>query len=61
MRVRDLLTMSAGHQVEAKVTASEQPWTRTFLAHPVPHKPGAHLLYNTPASYMASAIIFLSN
>jgi len=57
MRVRDLLTMSAGHQVEAKLSASEQIWTKTFLAHPVMHKPGTHFLYNTPATYMASAIV----
>lgn len=56
MRVRDLLTMSTGHQVEAKFTGDE-PWVKTFLAHPVPHKPGAHFQYNTPATYMCSAIV----
>lgn len=56
MRVRDLLTMSTGHQVEAKFTG-DAPWVKTFLAHPVPHKPGAHFQYNTPATYMCSAIV----
>jgi CubicO group peptidase (beta-lactamase class C family) len=56
MRVRDLLTMSTGHETEAKFTP-ETPWVQTFLAHPVPHKPGAHFLYNTPGSYMLSAIV----
>jgi CubicO group peptidase (beta-lactamase class C family) len=56
MRVRDLLCMSAGHQTEASLSPNET-WTRTFLAHPVPHKPGTHFLYNTPASYMLSAIV----
>lgn len=56
MRVRDLLTMSTGHEVEAKFT-KETPWVQTFLAHPVPHKPGAHFLYNTPGTYMLSAIV----
>ena len=56
MRVRDLLTMSTGHQTEPKFTADE-PWVQTFLAHPVPHKPGTHFLYNTPATYMLSAIV----
>lgn len=56
MRVRDLLTMSTGHQVEAKFT-NDEPWVKTFLAHPVPHKPGAHFQYNTPATYMCSAIV----
>ena len=56
MRVRDLLTMSTGHEVEVKFTDSA-PWVQTFLAHPVPHKPGAHFQYNTPATYMLSAIV----
>ncbi len=57
MRVRDLLCMSTGHESEPKLSASEAPWTKTFLAHPVPFKPGAHFMYNTPATYMLSAIV----
>ena len=56
MRVRDLLTMSTGHETEPKFTA-EASWVQTFLAHPVPHKPGAHFQYNSPATYMQSAIV----
>jgi len=56
MRVSDLLRMSTGHQTEPALTGSE-PWTRVFLAHAVPHKPGTHFLYNTPATYMLSAIV----
>jgi CubicO group peptidase (beta-lactamase class C family) len=56
MRVRDLLTMSTGHQDEAKLT-DETPWVQSFLAHPVPHKPGSHFRYNTPGTYMLSAIV----
>jgi CubicO group peptidase (beta-lactamase class C family) len=56
MRVRDLLTMSTGHETEARFSTNE-PWVRTFLAHPVPHKPGTHFLYNTPGSHMLSAIV----
>ena len=56
MRVRDLLTMSTGHETEPKFTA-DAPWVQTFLAHPVPHKPGAHFQYNSPATYMQSAIV----
>ncbi len=56
MRVRDLLTMSSGHQVEVKLT-SEKSWIETFLAHPVEHKPGTHFQYNTPGTYMLSAIV----
>ncbi|NNJ24288.1 serine hydrolase [Alienimonas chondri] len=56
MRVRDLLTMSAGHAAEPKLTA-DGVWTRQFLAHPVPHEPGSRFRYNTPATYMLSAIV----
>ncbi len=56
MRVRDLLTMSTGHQDEVKLD-DHTPWVNAFLAHPVPHKPGTHFRYNTPATYMLSAIV----
>ena len=58
MRIRDLLTMSTGHQDEAKVKEiTDQTWVKTFLNHPVPHKPGSHFQYNTPATFMLSAIV----
>lgn len=56
MRVRDLLTMNAGHQDELNWREAED-WAKAFLAHPVPHKPGTHFRYNTPATYMLSAIV----
>jgi CubicO group peptidase (beta-lactamase class C family) len=56
MRVSDLLRMSTGQQTEPARTPNE-PWTRTFLAHPVPFKPGTHFLYNTSGTYMLSAIV----
>ena len=56
MRVRDLLTMSTGHQI-APPFPNDVPWVKAFLAHPVEHKPGAHFLYNTPATHMLSAIV----
>jgi CubicO group peptidase (beta-lactamase class C family) len=56
MRVSDLLRMSTGHQAEPG-RKSDEPWTRTFLAQPVPFKPGTHFLYNTSATYMLSAIV----
>ncbi len=56
MRVSDLLRMSTGHQTEPPRT-SDEPWTKTFLAHAVPFKPGTHFLYNTSATYMLSAIV----
>ena len=56
MRVRDLLTMSTGHTNEARL-GPDMIWTKAFLAQPVVHKPGTHFLYNTPATYMLSAIV----
>lgn len=56
MTVRDLLTMSAGHSDEVNLRG-ETDWIRAFLAHPVPHKPGTHFRYNTPATFMQSAIV----
>ena len=56
MRISDLLRMSTGQQTEPPRT-SDEPWTKTFLAHPVPFKPGTHFLYNTSATYMQSAIV----
>jgi CubicO group peptidase (beta-lactamase class C family) len=58
MRVKDLLSMSTGHQDEVKLSRDDQAsWIKAFLAHPVPHKPGTHFRYNTPATYMCSAIV----
>ncbi len=67
MRVRDLLRMATGQDHEglpwrwtgdpAAAPPPGQPWTKTFLAQPVPFKPGTHFLYNSPASYMLSAIV----
>jgi CubicO group peptidase (beta-lactamase class C family) len=56
MRVSDLLRMSTGQQTEPP-RPPDQPWTRAFLTHPVPFKPGTHFLYNTSGTYMLSAIV----
>ena len=60
MRVRDLLAMSTGHHaadLEKFSFASEDRLTKAFLGLPVAHKPGTHFLYNTPATYMLSAMV----
>lgn len=62
MRVRDLLRMNTGNQVEAPIRVDDpskqiDTWSKTFLTHPVPFKPGTHFLYNSPATYMLSAIV----
>ncbi len=60
MRVRDLLTMSTGHHDEDVRNfpyTSDENVVKNFLARPVSHKPGTFFFYNTPASYMLSAIV----
>ena len=63
MRVKDLLRMVTGHQTEpalfGRVDSSMRSatWVKRFFAHPVAFKPGTHFLYNSPATYMLSAIV----
>ena len=56
MRVRDLLAMNTGHETEPKA-AADALTPKAFLAHPVKFKPGTHFQYNTPATFMLSAIV----
>ena len=56
MRVRDLLTMTTGHETQPPMSPGV-PWEQSFLAHPVPHQPGTHFLYNSPASHLLSSIV----
>ncbi len=60
MRVRDLLRMSSGQRdedIRAFPFQSQQDLVRIFLEIPVQDKPGSHFVYNTPATYMLSAIV----
>jgi CubicO group peptidase (beta-lactamase class C family) len=60
MRVRDLLTMSTGHHNEDLNNFpfdAEDSVVKRFLALPVTHKPGTFFVYNTPGTYMLSAIV----
>ena len=57
MTVRDLLTMSCGHDVEPSTRNAQQDWVTAFLAHPVVHKPGKFYLYNSMGTYLLSAIV----
>jgi CubicO group peptidase (beta-lactamase class C family) len=65
MTVRDLLTMSTGHDTAPPLRPatstselrSDLPWPKIFLDHPVTHKPGTHFVYNSAATYMLSAIV----
>ncbi|WP_263384518.1 serine hydrolase domain-containing protein [Granulicella arctica] len=55
MTVRDLLTMSGGHEVEP--TRDGGPSVKQFLAQPVVFQPGTHFLYNTMGTYVLSSIV----
>ena len=59
MTVRDLLTMTCGHDVEPSFRNGNAgpDWVAAFLAHPVEHEPGTFYLYNSLGTYMLSAIV----
>jgi CubicO group peptidase (beta-lactamase class C family) len=57
--VRHMLMMNTGHGADTlpKMRASQDTWTRTYLAQPVDYVPGSHFLYNTGNTYMLGAIL----
>ncbi|MBO4557297.1 MAG: serine hydrolase [Bacteroidales bacterium] len=57
--VRDLLTMSCGHEREHtdEIRPDKTDWVREFLSFPVEREPGTYFCYNTIGTYMLSAII----
>ena len=59
MKVKDLLSMSAGQEPDPtfKIVANDSNWVKSFLAVPIVHEPGTKFLYNTLATYMLSAIV----
>lgn len=60
MRVKDLLTMSTGHDKDTtgSLRGGKEPnWVKAFLAQPVDHEPGTFFVYNSGATYMLSAIV----
>jgi CubicO group peptidase (beta-lactamase class C family) len=60
MKVRHLLSMCTGHDektVDLPIPGSGVDLIRNFLAFPVADPPGSRFVYNTPASYMLSAIV----
>jgi CubicO group peptidase (beta-lactamase class C family)/predicted glycoside hydrolase/deacetylase ChbG (UPF0249 family) len=58
LEIRDLLSMSVGHEKEnANFIATSDNWVKEFLKTPIVYTPGTKFLYNTPATYMLSAII----
>ncbi len=58
MRVKDLLTMSTGHDKDTTgpMTQSDD-WVKVFFEQPVQHQPGTFFVYNSGATYLLSALI----
>ena len=57
IRIIDLLTMSTGHTSEPRLGQSSDDWVKLFLESELKLRPGTYFMYNTPATYMLSAII----
>lgn len=58
MTIRDLLTMTCGHDTEPNSLRKDSlDWVQAFLAWPVVHQPGEYYLYNSVGTYMLSAIV----
>ena len=57
MRVRHLLTMTTGHTEEPQAVRVPGSWLTAFFAAPVEKEPGTYFVYNTPATYVVSAIV----
>ena len=58
LRIKDLLSMSVGHEKEpSTIIATSDNWVKEFLNTPIKYQPGTKFLYNSPATYMLSAIV----
>jgi CubicO group peptidase (beta-lactamase class C family) len=60
MRVRDLLTMTAGHAEDTQafmLAHSSGNWIKGFFDAPLVHAPGTHFVYSNGSTYMLSAIV----
>jgi CubicO group peptidase (beta-lactamase class C family) len=65
MRVRDLLTMATGHRKEdidsfpfrSFPLLPPRNLVTAFFEMPIVHKPGTQFIYDSPASYLLSAIV----
>ncbi|CAG7615158.1 serine hydrolase domain-containing protein [Paenibacillus allorhizosphaerae] len=58
MKVHHLLSMNTGHRANIySDVIGANDWVQAFLSLEVECEPGSHYSYNTPATYMLSAII----
>lgn len=54
MTVRNLLTMSVGHEQENRTS---DHWVQAFFAQPIVQEPGSTFRYNSMATFMLSALV----
>lgn len=58
LRVKDLLSMSVGHDKDPTFEVVKQEnWAKAFFGCPIPHAPGTKFVYNSAATYLCSAIV----
>lgn len=60
LRIRHLLTMTAGHHTDptgAMTSTADGDWVRAFLAQPIEHEPGTAFVYNSGASHLLAVIV----
>ena len=57
LRIKDLLTMTTGHTSEPRLGESSDDWVKLFLESELELRPGTYFMYNTPSTYILSAII----
>lgn len=59
MTVRDLLTMSCGHDADptGAVKGQGEEWLPFFFKWPLNHEPGTYFCYNSVGTYVLSAIV----
>jgi CubicO group peptidase (beta-lactamase class C family) len=55
LSIRNLLTMSVGQKSEPSRVGDN--WIKNFFDMPITIEPGTHFFYNSPATFMLSAII----
>ena len=57
MRVRDLLTMNAGQDVEAQYKDPAGDWVKAFLNNRIERQPGTSFKYDSCATHIVAAIV----
>ncbi|MFC4598395.1 serine hydrolase domain-containing protein [Cohnella hongkongensis] len=59
MRIRDLLTMSTGHEQDTFPLSGQYDgnWAKEILSKPVVHPPGTRFVYNSGATYLLAVIL----